>query len=109
MAFWQGVKRRVRGIILPVFFSAIAIYFGFSAAQGNHGLVVSAQLQEQLTQAQKDNAQARQDLAALEHRVGGLRNRHIDPDTLDERAREKLGRAEPNEVVVQYGEKDKLF
>ena len=44
-----------------------------------------------------------------ETRVAGLRARHLDPDTLDERARAMLNLAEPNEVIVKLGPQEKLF
>ena len=34
---------------------------------------------------------------------------HLDKDALDQRARELLNLADPNEIVVQYGQQDKLF
>jgi cell division protein FtsB len=37
---------------------------------------------------------------ALDHRVGLLRPEHLDRDMLDERAREMLNLAGPNEIVI---------
>ena len=44
-----------------------------------------------------------------ETRVSGLRPHHLDPDTLDERARAMLNLADPTEVIVKLGPQDKLF
>jgi hypothetical protein len=41
--------------------------------------------------------------------VSGLRARHLDPDTLDERARAMLNLAQPTDVIVKFGQQDKLF
>jgi hypothetical protein len=38
-----------------------------------------------------------------------LRNQHIDRDTLDERARAMLNIADPTEIIVPYGPKERLF
>ncbi len=46
---------------------------------------------------------------AWERRVAGLRGNHVDPDSLDERARAMLNLADPADIVVQYAAKDKLF
>ncbi len=109
MSFWQVAKRRIKGAIAPVFLLSFAGFFSYSAAQGDHGLVVSAQLRDQLRQVREEYDAAKAENAALEHRVAGLRINNIDADTLDERAREKLGMADPAEVVVKYPDKDKLF
>ena len=109
MSFWRAVKRRLKAVLAPAFFLAIAAYFGWSATQGNHGQVANAQRQALLEQVVKDNAAVRARHDALERRVAGLRTNHLDPDTLDERARAQLNLAEPNDVVVQYGPKERLF
>lgn len=109
MAFWRAVKRRLKLTVAPVFFLSVTAYFGWSVTQGNHGLVANAQRQEMLRQVSTDNATARAERDAWERRVSGLRANHLDPDTLDERARAMLNLAEPNDVVVQFGPKDKLF
>ena len=44
-----------------------------------------------------------------EVRVDGLRPRHLNPDTLDERARAMLNLADPNEIIIKLGPQDKLF
>ena len=46
---------------------------------------------------------------AWERRVAGLRSRHIDADTLDERARAMLNLADPTDVIVPYAPQDRLF
>ncbi len=109
MGFWQGVKRRLKAALAPVFFLTVAAYFGWNATQGNHGLVANAERQEMLRQVQADNASARAERDGWARRVGGLHASHLDPDTLDERARAMLNLADPTDVVVQYGPKEKLF
>ena len=47
--------------------------------------------------------------AAWSQRVSGLRNGALDADTLDERSRAMLNLAEPNDVVVPYGQNGKLY
>ncbi len=109
MGFWLSVKRRVRAVLAPVFFLSVAAYFGWNVTQGNHGLVANAERQEMLRQVQSDNASARAERDGWARRVAGLQASHLDPDTLDERARAMLNLADPTDVVVQYGPKEKLF
>jgi cell division protein FtsB len=96
-------------MIAPTIFLAITGYFGWNATQGDRGLVAYAQRQDLLRQvvAEQDAAKAEKD--GWETRVSGLRARHLDPDTLDERARAMLNLADPSEVIVKLGPQDKLF
>jgi cell division protein FtsB len=104
-----GLKRRARAIAAPVVFLGITAYFVWSVTQGNRGLVAHSQRVALLQQVQEDNVAARAEKDQWERRVAGLRASQLNPDTLDERARAMLNLADPTDVVVQYGSKDKLF
>jgi cell division protein FtsB len=93
----------------PTIFLSITAYFGWNATQGDRGLVAHAQRKELLSQVVDDQKAAKAERDAWEVRVSGLRARHLDPDTLDERARAMLNLAEPNDVIVKLGPQDKLF
>ena len=103
------LKRRLRGVIAPVVFLSLVGYFGWNATQGDHGLKAAAQRQDLLKLARADLTKAEGDRDAWERRVAGLRNNRLDPDTLDERARAMLNLADPADIVVPYGAKEKLF
>lgn len=105
----RTMKRRLRGAIAPAVFLSLVSYFSWNATQGDHGLKAAAQRQELLKLAKTDLAKAESDREAWERRVAGLRNNHLDPDTLDERARAMLNLTDPSDVVVLYGPKEKLF
>jgi cell division protein FtsB len=77
--------------------------------QGDHGLKASAQRKALLHQAIQDRNAADIEHQAWEKRVAGLRAKHLDPDTLNERARAMLYVAEPTDIIVKLGPKDKLF
>ncbi len=96
-------------MIAPAIFLVITGYFGWNATQGDRGLVAYAQRQDLLRQVLADQDAAKAERDAWETRVAGLRARHLDPDTLDERARAMLNLAQPNEVIVKLGPQDKLF
>jgi cell division protein FtsB len=93
----------------PMVFLAITGYFGWNATQGDRGLVAYAQRQQLLRQVTADQAAAKAERQSWEIRVSGLRARHLDPDTLDERARAMLNLADPNETIVKLGPQEKLF
>ncbi|HEY0185583.1 MAG TPA: septum formation initiator family protein [Rhodopila sp.] len=109
MSLGRELKRRGRMMIAPAIFLVITGYFGWNATQGDRGLVAYAQRQDLLRQVLADQDAAKAERDAWETRVAGLRARHLDPDTLDERARAMLNLAQPNEVIVKLGPQDKLF
>lgn len=109
MAFGRELKRRAKAAIAPLCFLAITAYFGWSATQGAHGLIAFAHRKALLKQAQADYTVALEDRDTWQQRVAGLRADHLDLDTLDERARAMLNLANPTDVIVPYGPKDRLF
>lgn len=109
MAFGRTVKRRAKAAIAPAIFLSLVGYFGWNVAHGERGLMGYSQRQGLLKQAQDELTHAQADRDGWERRVAGLRSNHVDPDTLDERARAMLNLAEPTDVVVPYSPKDKLF
>ena len=109
MSLLRELKRRARLMLAPAIFLAITAYFGWNATQGDRGLVAYAQRQELLRQVVADQQAAKTERDGWEIRVSGLRARHLDPDTLDERARAMLNLADPNDIIVKLGPKDKLF
>lgn len=109
MSGTRTMKRKLRGAIAPVVFLSLVGYFGWNATQGNHGLKAEAERRDLLVLAKAELNKAENDREAWERRVAGLRSNHLDPDTLDERARAMLNLAAPSDVVVLYGPKDRLF
>jgi cell division protein FtsB len=105
----RELKRRARMMIAPAVFLTITGYFGWNATQGDRGLVAYAQRQDLLHEVIADQTAAKAERDGWETRVAGLRARHLDPDTLDERARSMLNLADPTEVIVKLGSQDKLF
>jgi cell division protein FtsB len=109
MSFGRAVKRRVKGALPPAFFLSLVAYFAWNANQGAHGLKsYSAQLRL-LSEAQSGQAAANAEQAAWSQRVAGLRDRGLDVDTIDERARAMLNLADPGDIVVPYGQNNKLY
>jgi cell division protein FtsB len=109
MTLGLELKRRAKIMIAPMIFLSVTAYFGWNATQGDRGLVAYAQRQDLLRQVLADQAAAKAERDGWETRVAGLRARHLNPDTLDERARAMLNLAEPSEVIVKFSGQDKLF
>lgn len=109
MALGLEMRRRLRGAIAPAIFLALTAYFCWNAVQGAHGLRAYAAQQAVLKQAQTDLAQAEAEREHWRVRARALDSDHLDRDMLDERARAMLNLAEPNDIIVQYPPKDRLF
>lgn len=100
---------RIKAWIAPVVFLAITAFFGWSALQGQHGLLAYSQREALLRQALADKAAVQTDHDDWARRVHGLQSSHLDLDALDERARAQLNLADPADVVVPFTGKDRLF
>jgi len=109
LSIGRELKRRGRVLLAPTIFLTITGYFGWNAIQGDRGLVAYAQRQELLRQVVADQTAAKAERDGWETRVSGLRARHLDPDTLDERARAMLNLSDPTEVIVKLAPQEKLF
>ncbi len=109
MGFARTLERAVKAAVPPVLFLSLTGYFAWNATRGDHGLKAYSQGEKDLVTAQATLASTEAERDAWEKRVAGLRANHIDPDTLDERARAMLNLADPNDIVVPYAQKNKLF
>ena len=105
----RAAQRVAQAMVPPMVFLSLTGYFAWNATRGDHGLRAYAMRQHQLVTAKAGLAAAEAERDAWEIRAAGLRANHIDPDTLDERARAMLNLADPNDVVVPYGQANKLF
>ncbi len=109
MSIARAVKRRVRALAAPGFFLALTGYFCWNAVQGEHGLVAFSARKKMLAQAQADLVAVEAARLAWARRVSGLQAEHIEADTLDEQARAMLNLSGPDDVILMYPDKDKLF
>jgi cell division protein FtsB len=106
---WHDIRRAVRSAALPAVLLALAGVFFWQSTQGDHGLIMRSRREQQLAQAEENLAAAKVEREAWVRKVDGLTPSHLDKDALDQRVRELLNLADPNEIVVEYGQKDRLF
>lgn len=94
-----NIKDRLRNMTGP--FVGVLIFFYFCVF-----IFQSVQVQEKiklsLTGLQDDLRVVSLQRAKIEHQVSLLKSQNLDPDYLDERSRETLGLAHPDEVIL-YG------
>lgn len=93
----QGMRTATAVLLIS---AALTVYFGYFALYGRHGLVNYAKLQREAELRQADLDRIAAERSALERRVNLLKPESIDPDLLEERARDTLGLTGPNELVL---------
>jgi len=106
MQLLHELKRRARHAVAPVLGIGIFGYFAFHAIEGDRGLFAYFRLKDQIVEAEQMQREVASIRAELEQRVSLLRPNHTDPDMLDERARQMLNLAQPDEVVI-FTKRDK--
>lgn len=100
MQLLSELKRRARHAVAPVLGIGIFGYFAFHAIEGDRGLFAYFRLKDQIVEAEQMQREVASIRAELEKRVSLLRPDHTDPDMLDERARQMLNLAQPDEIVI---------
>jgi cell division protein FtsB len=108
-SFWREIRRQAKSAAIPACLLALTGIFAWQATQGDHGLIMRERRKTQLAQAEANLVAAKEERDLWLRKVAGLTASHLDKDALDQRARELLNLADPNEIVVQYGQQDKLF
>jgi cell division protein FtsB len=81
--------------------SVLALYFTFAAVQGSFGLFNRVQVQAQNEELVLRRDRLQTELAELRNKTARLSDDFLDLDLLDERARDVLGLARPDEVIIR--------
>ena len=97
-------RRRFRTVVNALALYTIAAlligYFGINAYTGNRGLLAKQSLDQRIAELTSELDAAKAERARWERRVALLKADRIDPDMLDERARQLLDYADPRDVTV---------
>ena len=78
-----------------------ALYFAYSAVQGDTGLVELMRLNREEARLELELAGLRADRAEMENLTHRLSESWLDLDLLDERARDVLGHVRMDEIVIR--------
>ena len=100
MAILNEIRVRARKILPTVLAVSVVGYFGYHALHGERGFLAWRELKGDLAVARTVEAQIAGQWARLDRRTALLRADNLDPDLLDERARELLGYGHPNDLVI---------
>lgn len=99
------VMKRTRPAIGVLFYFGTAIvlglYFTFSAVQGSFGLFNRVQIEAEIVDLREKRAGLDVTLSELQNRTQRLSDDYLDLDLLDEQARDILGLARPDEIVIR--------
>lgn len=96
----RSFKHRIRTFAPPVIFLAITYYFGWNAIHGKSGLESQAAQRAALVQATATFQQVDAERQVWTTRIADLSGRAIQPDMLDEQARQVLNLANPGDLVI---------
>lgn len=96
----REIRYRLRGLVVPVIFMALTYYFGWNAVHGKSGLQAQVVQRAALLTQQQTADQIHNNMVLWQTRVASLSNQAVEPDMLNEEAREVLNLADPNDLVV---------
>src|SRR5215469_5720025 len=98
------IRPRIRGFLtafgLYVLAALFIGYFGANAYTGKNGINARQGLDQQITELASELERAKTERARWERRVALLKSDQIDPDMLDERARQFLNYVDPHDVTI---------
>lgn len=100
MAIRTRFQRFLRGSVVPLAAIACTSYFAYHAFHGSHGIFAGLRLERQIDTLETELDLVRLQREALEKRVALMRPESLDPDLLDERARDMLNFVHPNDLVI---------
>ena len=99
-------RKRLRAAVNALFLYALAAlligYFGVNAYSGNHGIKDKQDIDRQIAALTTELHGLQIERAQWERRVALLKSNGLDPDMLDERARELLDYAHPNDLTLMF-------
>ncbi len=98
------IRPRIRAFLAALGLYVLAAlfigYFGVNAYTGNHGLLAKQNLDQRIADLTRELEATKTERERWERRVALLKTDRIDPDMLDERARQLLDYADPRDVTV---------
>lgn len=94
------MRQRRFDFIVTIVSMALLGYFAWHGWKGPRGFAYRDRLEAQVAQLEDRYAQADAARQHLEHRVSLMRPDSIDPDMLDELARDELEMTGPSDVVA---------
>ncbi|QCK87415.1 septum formation initiator family protein [Phreatobacter aquaticus] len=92
--------RFLQTVALYVLAAGAISYFGFHAYHGDHGIRAREQFLTEMSDLRRELRDLKRERAEVERRVTLMSGTAIDPDMLDQRAREILNYVDPHDLVL---------
>ncbi|WP_102958440.1 FtsB family cell division protein [Mangrovicella endophytica] len=96
----QRRKSLMGRLVVPALAASFLAYFALHAQSGKYGLEGRAELARELEQRESEYAALAKQRERLEKRVQLLHDGTLERDMIDERAREALNLAMPDEIII---------
>ncbi|MCZ4282059.1 septum formation initiator family protein [Kiloniella laminariae] len=100
MSLFREIHKRSRLVIPQVLGASLVAYFAYHTIEGERGFWSWMHLKQNLAVKTVEMQKVSEDLSRLESRVALLRPDNLDPDLLEERAREVLNFGRENDYVI---------
>jgi cell division protein FtsB len=98
------IRPRIRAFLtafgLYILAALFVGYFGVNAYTGKNGINARQGLDQEIEELASELQHVKAERARWERRVALLRSDQIDPDMLDERARQLLNYVDPHDVTI---------
>jgi len=98
------IRPRIRAFLTALGLYVVAAlfigYFGVNAYTGKNGINARQELDQQIADLAREVERVKAERSRWERRVALLKADRIDPDMLDERARQLLNYLDPHEVTI---------
>jgi cell division protein FtsB len=98
------IRPRIRAFLTALALYVVAVlfigYFGVNAYTGKNGINARQELEQQIADLASELGRVRAEREWWQRRVALLKSDRIDPDMLDERARELLNYLDPHELTI---------
>jgi len=94
------IKKRLKGLIWPLIFACLAVYFGVHLVRNDHGVLAMQAFDLRIADAENELAGLTATRVGLERDTSLLRPETMHPDSLGEHARRRLNMGAEREVVV---------
>lgn len=100
MRIRRSVTRLFANLVIPALCAATVAYFGYYTIWGTRGLLALSDTHARLAVQQEQLASLKDDRARLEHRIKLLEPGSVDPDMVEEVARDQLLDSAPGQIAV---------
>ena len=94
------LRIRPRQLLMPLFGFGAAGYFVFNLFIGDYSLAALHRLRAEGVELRAELSKVQKQRQEFELRVSLMRPESIDPDMLDERARETLNLSHPDDITI---------